>query len=194
MQHNKRILTSSAMATFLALTALPLVSAADDASVGGPAVAGTWEHHRASFTYFGITSLYSCDGLESDIRSLLLHLGARKDATVNANGCPRGSSVPSRNAIVDLDFYSLAPNADANAANTVQARWTPVVVDSTHPNSMGRGDCELIHEIKDVLSKNFSLRELNYRTDCVPHQVGIDDFSVKAEVLKPLPAAVAAKG
>jgi hypothetical protein len=194
MQHNKRFLTSAATAAFLALAGLSLVHAAEDHSAGGPVVAGTWEHHHATFTYFGITSLYSCDGLESDIRSLLLHLGARKDATVRANGCPRGSSVPSRTAIVDLDFYALAPSADANAANTVQAHWTPVVVDSTHPNSMGRGDCELIDEMKDVLSKNFSLRDLSYRTSCVPHQVGIDDFSVKAEVLKPLPAAVAAKG
>ena len=194
MQDSKRILTAAVMAAFLALTALPPLSAAKDPSASGPVVAGTWEHHHARFTYFGITSLYSCDGLESDIRALLLHLGARKDATVSAYGCPGGSSVPSRNAIVDLDFYSLAPSADVNAANSVQARWTPVVVDSTHPNSMGRGDCELIDEMKDILSKNFSLRDLSYRTTCVPHQVGIDDFSVKAEVLKALPAAVAAKG
>jgi hypothetical protein len=45
--------------------------------------------------------------------------------------------------------------------------------------------------MKDILSKNFSLRDLNYRTDCVPHEVNLNDFSVKAEVLKPLPAAVA---
>jgi hypothetical protein len=189
MQHSKRILTSVAMAAFLASAALPLVHASDAGSAGGAVVAGTWEHHHASFSYFGITSLYSCDGLESNIRSLLLHLGARKDATVSARGCPRGSSVPAHNAIVELDFFSLAPSTDANAANTVQARWTPVVVDSTHPNSMGRGDCELIDQIKEVLSKNFSLRDLSYRTDCVPHQVNINDFSVKAEALKALPAA-----
>jgi hypothetical protein len=46
-------------------------------------------------------------------------------------------------------------------------------------------------EIKDVLTKNFSFRDLKYRTDCVPHQVNINDFSVNAEVLKPLPATVA---
>ena len=57
---------------------------------------------------------------------------------------------------------------------------------------MGRGDCELVGELKDLISKNFSLRDLNYRTDCVPHQLTLDDFSVKAQALKPLPAAVAA--
>lgn len=186
MQRSKRLLTSAVMAVFLALTALPAVSAAEDSSAAGPIVAGTWEHHHANFTYYGITALYSCDALETNIRALLLHLGARKDATVSARGCPHGSSVPGHNAIVDVDFYSLSPSTDANAANTVQARWTPVLVSPTHPYFMGHGDCELLDELKDILSKNFSLRDLSYRTDCVPHQVNIDDFSVKAQALKAL--------
>jgi hypothetical protein len=73
----------------------------------------------------------------------------------------------------------------------VQARWTPVTVTANHPNFIGRGDCELIHEMKDILSKNFSLRDLNYRTDCMPYEVNSNDFSVKAEILEPLPATVA---
>jgi hypothetical protein len=192
MHCSKRILTSAAMAGLLALPALPVLSAGEDASAGGPVVAGTWEHHQARFSYFGITTLYSCDGLEDNTRALLVHLGARQDAKVMALGCPHGSSVPGRNAIVDVDFYSLSPSADANAANTVPAQWTPVQVSPTHPHFMGRGDCELVDELKDLISKNFSLRDLNYRTDCVPHQVTLDGFSVKAQALKPLPAAVAA--
>jgi hypothetical protein len=189
MQRSKRILVSVALASFLASGIV--VSVAADAPAGGPAVAGTWEHHHANFTYYGITALYSCDGLENNIRALLLHFGARKDATVSARGCPHGSSVPGHNAIVDVDFYSLAPSADAKGDNVVQARWVPVLVSPTHPYFMGHGDCELVDELKDILSKNFSLRDLNYRTDCVPHQVNIDDFTIKGEALKPVPGAVA---
>jgi hypothetical protein len=190
MQRSKRILTSSVVGGLLALAALPVASAKDEPA-GGPVVAGTWEHRHASFHYDGITSLYSCAGLESNIRALLQHLGARKDLTVRAYACPGGYNAPGRSAIVDVDFYSLAPGADANAANSVQARWTPVTVSANYPSSIGRGDCELIHEMKDILSKNFSLRDLNYRTDCMPGQVNINDFSIKAETLKPLPATVA---
>jgi hypothetical protein len=118
-------------------------------------------------------------------------MGARKDLTVRAYGCPGGHDAPGRTAIVDVDFYSLAPSTDANASNSVQARWTPVTVSANQPNFIGHGDCELIHEMKDILSKNFSLRDLNYRTDCVPYQVNSNDFSVKAEILKPLPAIAA---
>jgi len=196
MHHGKRILISAAISVFFALAALPAVNAAGAEPAGGPVVAGTWEHRRASFSYYGITSLYSCSGLETNIRQLLLHLGARKDLTVRAYGCPGGYDTPGRNAVVDVDFYSLTPSADANAANTVQARWTRVEVSANRPYFIGHGDCELITEMKDILSKNFSLRDLNYRTDCVPHEVTLNDFSVKAEVLKPLPstAASAAQG
>lgn len=185
MQCSKGVWTSAA-ATLLALT--PLLGAAADDKAAGPVVAGTWEHHHASFHYYGITSLYSCSGLEGSVRQLLTHLGA-KDVTVRAVGCPGGYDSPSRNAMVDVDFASLSPSS--GAADTVQARWTPIEVSANHPYFVGHGDCELIDEMKDLLSKNFSLRDLDYRTDCVPHEVNLNDFSVKAQVLKPLPAPLA---
>lgn len=193
MQHRKRLGVLAAAAACFALIALPLVSAAEDGSDAGAVVTGTWVHRHANLTYWGVTALYSCDGLEEKIRALLVHLGARKnDVKVSARGCPNGPSIPGRNALVDLDFYSLSPGSDANTAGTVQARWTPVSVNTTHPYFMGRGDCELVQELKDILTKNFSFRDLNYRTDCVPYQENIDQFSVKAEALTPLSAAVAA--
>ena len=194
MQSSKAISTLCALVAlgFLGAASGVIAAATEDAAAGGPVVTGTWEHRHASFTYWGITALYSCDGLENNIRALLQHLGARKDVKVSARGCPHGSSVPGRNAIVETDFYTLSPSADANAADSVQARWAPVVVSATRPYFMGHGDCELIAELKDIITKNFSLRDLNYRTDCVPHEVNIDDFSIKAEALKPLPAAASA--
>lgn len=193
MQCRKRLGVLAAVGAFFALIALPPVSAAEDSSAAGAVVTGIWVHRHANFTYWGVTALYSCDGLEDNIRALLVHLGARKkDVKVSARGCPNGPSIPGRNALVDLDFYSLSPGSDANSANTVQARWTPVSVTTTHPYFMGRGDCELVQELKDILTKNFSFRDLNYSTDCVPYQENIDQFSVKAEALKPLLAAGAA--
>jgi hypothetical protein len=191
MQRNKRFLTGAAIAALVALTG-SAASLAGDASAN-EATAGTWEHHQVGFTYYGITTLYSCDGLEDNIRALLLHLGARKDAKISARGCPHGSSVPGPNAILALDFYTLVPG-DANSANAVQAQWMAITVSPTHPYFMGHGDCELIDEMKDIISKNFSWRDLNYRTDCVPHQININDFSIKAQVLKALPAVAKASG
>jgi hypothetical protein len=192
MQRSNSMLSLCALAALAGLAAAVTASATEDAAAGGQVVSGTWEHRHASFTYFGITALYSCSGLENNIRGLMQYLGARKDVKVDARGCPYGYDTPGRNAIVDIDFYTLAPSGDANAAGVVQARWTPVVVNARKPSFMGHGDCELIEQMKDVISKNFSFRDLNYRTDCVPHEVNIDDFGIKAETLKALPTAASA--
>ena len=161
-------------------------SAATPAEPSGQAVTGAWQHHHVNFSYYGVTALYSCDGLENNVRALLLHLGARKGAKVSARGCPHGSTIPGHYAIVDVEFDALSPSSDATG--TVPAQWMPVEVSPTHPYFMSHGDCELIDEMKDLISKNFSLREVNYRTDCVPYQLNIDDFSIKAQALKALPA------
>jgi hypothetical protein len=196
MQRSKSF-SAFIVAALIALAAGSLgtvASAATPAEPSGQAVTGAWQHHHVNFSYYGITALYSCDGLENNIRALLLHLGARKDAKVSARGCPHGSSIPGHNAIIDVEFDTLSPSSDA--AGTVPAQWMTVEVSPTHPYFMSHGDCELIDEMKDLISKNFSLREVNYRTDCVPHQVNIDDFSIKAQALKELPAppSKAAKG
>jgi hypothetical protein len=179
---SKRIVGFSIGALFSLASALPVV--AEPAPTNAPAVKAVWQHHTAGFNYYGITALYTCDGLETNMRALLLHLGARKDAKVTAQGCPGGFDAPSRNAILETDFYTLAPADDAH--DTVPANWMPVEISPTHPSFMGRGDCELIDEMKDLILKNFSLRNVSYRADCTPHEVNINDFTVKAEALKPL--------
>jgi hypothetical protein len=60
---------------------------------------------------------------------------------------------------------------------------------------MGDGDCELIQEMKDFITKNFTLRDVQYRTDCVPNEVILDSFAIKAQALRALPPkASAVKG
>jgi hypothetical protein len=150
-------------------------------------VDGAWQHHRVSFTYVGFTTLYTCDGLEDHVRQILLHLGARKDVHVTASGCPGPFNEPSHSAFVDAEFYALAPGAGAAAAATVKARWTALEVTSRRPSFMGDGDCELVQEMKDLITKNFSLRNIEYRTKCFPNDVTLDEFSIKGQALRAVP-------
>jgi len=188
MQRSKSfsVVTVAALVALAGFSVGLAASAATPAEPSGQAVTGAWQHHHVNFNYYGVTALYSCDGLENNVRALLLHLGARKGAKVSARGCPHGSTIPGHYAIVDVEFDALSPSSDATG--TVPAQWMPVEVSPTHPYFMSHGDCELIDEMKDLISKNFSLREVNYRTDCVPYQLNIDDFSIKAQALKALPA------
>jgi hypothetical protein len=169
----------------------PSVAAAAPAADQQP-VASTWQHHSATFRYFGIIALYSCAGIEDHVRALLLYFGARADLKVKANGCPH-EIAPGRVAFLDTDFYTLAPSADASAPDTVAAHWTAINVNPWRPIIMSDGDCELMAQMKGLIASSFTLRALSYRTDCVPQE--INGFSIKAQVLKamPPPATAAAR-
>ncbi len=150
-------------------------------------VTGEWQHHKAGFNYVGFTALYTCDGLQDQVRALLLHLGARKDIHVSATGCPGPRNAPSPSAWVDADFYTLAPMAGAAGPDTVNARWTALEVTPRRPGYMGEGACELIQGMKEFITKNFALRDIEYRTACFPHEITLDSFAVKGQALRAVP-------
>jgi hypothetical protein len=159
---------------------------AAEAALAAPAdaVAGTWQHHKVTFDYMAFTTLYTCSGLEDQVRRILLHLGARGDAKVRAAGCPGSDNTPSRNAWVEADFYSIAPAAADAGSDTVKAHWTALELSPQRPTFMGDGDCELMERMKDTIIKNFSVRGLEYRTSCQPHDLRANGFSVKGQTLQ----------
>ncbi|MGH8253914.1 MAG: hypothetical protein ACRES2_07715 [Steroidobacteraceae bacterium] len=165
------------------------VNAAADASASATAPSGTmaqWRTQKLKFDYSGFTALYTCDGLEGKVKQILLTFGARKDLTVRATGCNYGSSQPSKFAWVTAEFTALAPATDPAPADAVKAGWEKVQLAPNRPTYMGAGECELVEQIRDLLQKGFTLRNTAYRTQCVPHQVSIADYSVSTEVLKPV--------
>ena len=155
----------------------------------GGSVSAQWQARTLNFTYTGFTTLYTCDGLEGKVREILLALGARKDAKVHATGCDLGRNAPSRFAWVEAKFSALAPGSDASAADAIKSVWSTVEISPNRPSFMGAGDCELMEGMRDVLPKGFSMRNVQYRTSCTPHQVSLGAFAVKVEVLKAEPHA-----
>ena len=177
------------MALYLGAAALfgMLAVPAATSRPAGESVPSAWQHRTAQFHYFAVTTLFSCDGIEDQVRRILGYLGARKDMRVQARECI-GGPVAARNTIlVYADFYVLAPVADASAAGTVNAQWGALALSSVHPGFMSDGDCELIEDMKTPITQSFSVRGLDYRTDCVPHQVITDSFAVKGELLRIFP-------
>ena len=169
-----------------ALAGLPLGSAAAETAAAPPTevVTGAWQHHKVTFNYVGFTSLYTCSGLQGQVRQILLHLGARKDLQVSAIGCPGPGDTPSRTAWVHTDFYTLAPAANTAGSDTVRAQWTSLEVSPRRPSFMGDGDCELVDQMKDLITKNFTLRDVEYRTSCVPNQLYLDSYAVRGQALR----------
>jgi hypothetical protein len=168
--------------TGLAAAAFALTCASAAGAENG-VVASTWQHHKVTFPYLGLTSKYNCNSLADTVRAILVHLGARNDAQVWASGCGPGSSVPGSRAFITTDFYTLAPAADSDSSGTVDAHWTAKHLDPKHPYFMGDGSCELIDQMRDVITKNFAIQNLQYRTDCFPHELNRDGFSVTGMAL-----------
>jgi hypothetical protein len=183
----------------LAWSCLPGRIEAAETAAAPPAevLSSEWRHRQLTFAYSGITTLYTCDGLEDHVRQILLYLGARKDLKVRATGCPGQFNSPSPTAFVNVDFYALvpalgrpaadAPAADAPASSTLNGHWTPLELTPRRPNFMGDGDCELMQGMKDFITQNFTLRAVEYRTSCFPNQVTLDGFSVTGQALRALP-------
>jgi hypothetical protein len=175
--------------SMICLAALGIASpglsvAAAAATEDAASTAAEWHPQQMTLNYSGFTTLYTCDGLEDKVRQILLSFGARKDLKVRASGCNEGSTRPSRIAWVRAEFNTLAPATDPAAAATVKSKWVKVRLEPNRPDFMGAGECELVEQMKDMLQKGFKLRNADYRTSCVPHQVSIADYSVTAEVLK----------
>lgn len=167
----------------LTLLAAPASGLAADVSAGGGA---QWHEQTLKFTYDGITTLYTCDGLEDKVRAIMLVFGARQDLKVRAMGCDRGMNLPSRFAWVEASYNALVPGGSAAEAGqgAIKSQWAPIEIAPNRPQFMGAGECELIEQMRDALSKGFTLRNVQYRASCTPHQVSLGDYAVTAEVLK----------
>jgi hypothetical protein len=151
-----------------------------------------WQAHELEFQFFGFTTTYSCDGLESKLRLLLGRLGARPDFSVEGFGCARGPGMPDKFARARLKFASLQPTADrgtpassgASAEAPVEGVWRAVALAPHRPYPLEAGDCELIEQFRDKVLPLFTTRAVHNQVSCIPHQTP-GSFSLSFEVFAP---------
>jgi hypothetical protein len=177
MHISNRLLAAAAIAA-LALAALP-----GRAAEQAVPQAATWQAHHATLIYEPYTSQYTCDGLRSKVREIFLFLGARRDLKIIASGCGP-SEFPMGAASVSVDFSTLAAAPGAAPSSVVQGYWTPTRVMPGWPNFIDAGDCELIAQMRKVLTDDFAWQNLDYRVLCTPHDVSVDSFKLQGLVLK----------
>jgi hypothetical protein len=144
---------------------------------------GVWQKHDYNFQYLGFTTTYSCDGLASKLKLLLIASGARADATSTSSGCARGYGVPDKFARARLVFYSLAPAAvnGENAAAPINGAWRSVTFSDLSPREVRLGDCELMEQFRDKVMPLFTTRNVENRITCVPNQVSGSVMNLKFE-------------
>lgn len=178
----RRFYTSHGLAAILGLllcsTAYP-----DSGDGGQPAV---WAQKEFQFTYLGITTKYSCDGLRDKMRTILLELGARKqDLKISDWGCATLNGRPDPFPGVAVKMSVLVPADSPGAAQTVPGHWKAVKLQLDRSSLSEAGECELVEQVKQKVLPVFTTRNVDLRNNCVPHQLTPGGTLLTAEVLAP---------
>ncbi len=151
---------------------------------GEPAV---WQHHKELINYYGVTETYTCTGIEDKVRQVLLYFGARKEGLKVSPMCSE-QLAPMHQVFVRVEFDSLTPTSSAAGGVTgeqVNGQWADLHVTPRDALFRDRGECELFEHLKDLLTKNFTVRDVQYRTTCTPHSTTLQDFNITGRVLLP---------
>jgi hypothetical protein len=155
---------------------------------------GIWQARSVQITYMGITSHYSCDGLEGKLQLLLGLAGVGPHARVRAS-CSNPMGGPSRitsarltfNALAPADSIKVAPAAAAQGMVTEQAVsvpgiWKRVTISERTPFGIQAGDCELIEQFIREILPLMAVRNVDSDMRCVPHQETIGGIHLTFEV------------
>jgi len=165
-----------------------LVLAAGAASIAraeDPSVPASWQSQKLSFNYLGISTTYTCEGLQNSLIFLLQQSGAKLNHPVYAYPCGIGGA-PRQLLSASLDFSTLQAAGDAGAADPASGTWHHVEFSPTHSSPDLRGaDCELVQEFKDTVLPKFTTRNVKSQLNCVPYQSTGNLFWLRFDVLAP---------
>jgi len=151
---------------------------------------GAWKKHEYSFQFLGFTTTYSCDGLASKLKVLLIAAGARADAKSTSGACARGFGIPDKFARADLIFYTLTPVENGEHANPpISGVWRSVAFADRSPREVRLGDCELVEQFRDNVLPMFTTRDIDNRMTCVPNQLSGSVINLKFAVFAGEPTA-----
>lgn len=192
-------------------------SAADAAAtdVRSPTVNAVWVEREFSFTYMGIGTYYSCDGLREKIAYLLEQVGARQDPKVTVSCFDTGvveqlpmarirvavpveatperlaelASDQSRRELVGRVQGKGAAIDDATAQFPAERRV--VEFDGRRGKRIEDSDCELLDQLLPQVLKPLGVRELpGSSLRCVPRQSQFGAVNLKLEALHAVKPAV----
>jgi hypothetical protein len=142
----------------------------------------TWKDQDLVFEYMGFTTRYSCEGLRTELRRMLLALGARADLKLDYYGCIYGGDRPEPFPSLRIRMATLQAAA-ADSAGALKAAWQNV--DVAREANLAGGDCELAEEVIQKILPLFSSRKLGTPTSCVPNQLPVGSLDFRLEVLLP---------
>jgi hypothetical protein len=118
---------------------------------------------------------------------VLLDLGAdKKTLKVMDYGCSRLSGPdPFPGVRAKLRIVQPAATRTDAKQTPVSAHWKPLDLKLPDSYTIDSGECELIEQIKDRVLPLFATRNVDLRSNCIPHQASVGRPVLKLEVLVP---------
>jgi hypothetical protein len=146
-----------------------------------------WTDKELTFVYQGFTTRYSCDGLRDKMRGVLLDLGAeQKGLKVLELGCSSPAGRPDPFPGVRVKMRVLQPASfNASDKDVVPAHWKPVDLKLRDSFTTDSGECELVEQIRQKVLQQYAVRNVELKSNCIPHQATATRPSLKLEVLWP---------
>jgi hypothetical protein len=148
-------------------------------------VPAVWKTQQISFVYRGGASVHTCGGLRSQLRALLLALGAHEAVTIARVNCDDTASAHEVVIVIASPFEAsknLDPPVIPDAKEILLARVrgeSPVATSATFParwktisfaNAMrlrlSPADCELLKQLQRDVMPRLSVRVLRDRMRC----------------------------
>ena len=149
------------------------------------AQAAVWTPKELTFVFMGFTARYSCEGLRDKIRHTLAELGARSDFKVDYYGCSSPFGTPDPFPGVRIRMHVLQPvAANDNSAEAVGAHWQRTSLHLDKDPVWEASDCELLEQIRQKILPLFATRNVDFASNCVPHQAYLGT-RLSADVLLP---------
>jgi len=167
----------AALAATLVSTSAARAGPAQTSAASEPAV---WVPKVLTFTYHGFTTKYTCDALQTKMKTWLLELGARPDLQVRTWGCTQPVA-PDVFPGVTVQMNVLQPAA--SAAQAMTAHWKRVDLLANRSPLDAAADCELISQIKLDVLPLFTARNIDYQATCSRGQIQPGATRLTADVL-----------
>jgi hypothetical protein len=101
-------------------------------------------------------------------------------------GCSSPSGQPDPFPGVRVKMRVLQPAAfNATDKDLVAAHWKPVDLKLRNSFTTDSGECELVEQIRQKVVPLFAARNVELKTNCIPHQATATRPSLKLELLAP---------
>ena len=142
-----------------------------------------WQVHQVRFQYMGLSTMYTCDGIENSLLRLLKLLGARDDARVETK-CV--NQLQARRFHRVLMAFAMPVPADKSdlSKEIFPAQYEEVRVVGSRSRLLNGGDCELLEEFERKVMPKLKVNKLGRKIRCIPNRREFNSLRYRVSALK----------